>query len=110
MAIDQALRERLLGYQRNEIAEHHIYRQLAKTIKSPENRQILERIAKDELAHYRRWKHYSGQEVKPDRFKVHTFYLIGRLLGFTFAIKLMEHGEQGAQENYVQLLHLGRQR
>ncbi len=100
MAIDQALREQLLGYQRNEITEHHIYRRLAGTLKSTENRQILERIANEELAHYQRWKHYTGQEIRPNRFKMHAFSLLGRLLGFTFAIKLMERGEQGAQENY----------
>jgi VIT1/CCC1 family predicted Fe2+/Mn2+ transporter len=103
MAIDQALREQLLGYQRNEITEYHIYRQLAKTIRSPENRQILEQIAEDELAHYGRWKHYTEQEIKPDRFKVQIFHLIGRIFGFTFAIKLMERGEQSAQGDYSEL-------
>jgi rubrerythrin len=100
VAIDQMLRDELLGYQREEITEYHIYRQLAKTIKSPENRTILEQIAEDEVEHYERWKTYTGQEVKPDCFKVQRFYLISRLFGFTFAIKLMERGEQGAQENY----------
>jgi len=100
MPISQELRDQLLGYQRNEIAEHHIYRQLAQTIKSPENRRILEQIADDELDHYQRWKAYTGQDVRLDRRKVWRFYLIGRLFGFTFAAKLMERGEQGAQEDY----------
>jgi VIT1/CCC1 family predicted Fe2+/Mn2+ transporter len=104
VSIDAALREQLLGYQRNEITEYHIYRQLAKTIRSPENRRVLERIAEDERAHYQRWKQYTGQEVKPDRLKIQRFTLIGRLFGFTFAVKLMERGEQGAQENYGALL------
>jgi hypothetical protein len=34
MTIDQALRKQLSGYQRNEITDHHIYRQLAATILS----------------------------------------------------------------------------
>ena len=100
MPISQELRDQLLGYQRNEIAEHHIYRQLAQTIKSPENRRILEQIADDELDHYQRWKAYTGQDVRLDRRKVWRFYLIGRLFGFAFAVKLMERGEQGAQEDY----------
>jgi hypothetical protein len=45
MAIDQAPGDELLGCQRNEITEYQIYRQLAKTIKSPENGRILEQIA-----------------------------------------------------------------
>jgi VIT1/CCC1 family predicted Fe2+/Mn2+ transporter len=100
MPISQELREKLLGYQRNEITEHHIYRQLAQTIRSPDNRRILEQIADDELGHYQQWKTYTEQDVTPDRRKVWRFYLIGRLLGFTFAVKLMERGEQGAQEAY----------
>jgi hypothetical protein len=100
MAIDRALREELLVYQRNEITEYHIYQQLAKTIKSAENRKILEQIAVDEFNHYQKWKAYTGQEVKPDRGKMWLFYLIGRFFGFTFAIKLMERGEEGARENY----------
>jgi macrodomain Ter protein organizer (MatP/YcbG family) len=43
MPISQELREQLLDYQRNEITEHHIYRRLAQTIRSPENRHVLER-------------------------------------------------------------------
>ncbi|MBN1583375.1 MAG: VIT1/CCC1 transporter family protein [Anaerolineae bacterium] len=103
MSVGQALHQQLLVYQRNEITEHHIYKQLAKTIKSPENRRILERIADDELGHYDRWKTYTVQDVNPDHLQVWKFYLIGRLFGVTFAIKLMERGEQSAQENYGEL-------
>lgn len=103
MALSQELRARLLRYQRNEITEHHIYTRLARTVKSPENRRILEKIAADELRHYGEWKAYTGQEVAPDRFQVWKYYWIGRLLGFTFGIKLMERGEEGAQENYAAL-------
>ena len=45
MAIDAEVKDRLLAFQRNEITEHHIYRRLARAIQSPENRQVLERIA-----------------------------------------------------------------
>ena len=100
MTIAPELIEKLLEYQRNEITEHHIYHNLAKTIQSAENRNILEQIAEDERAHYERWKQYTGQDVKPDHLKVRRFTLIGRLFGFTFAVKLMERGEQGAQEDY----------
>ncbi len=103
-AINQKTREEVLGYQRNEITEYHIYRQLAQTLKSPENRGVLEKIADEELAHYHRWKAYTGQDVQPDRLKIWFYFLIGRILGFTFAVKLMERGEQVAQETYA---HLG---
>ncbi|MBN1814959.1 MAG: VIT1/CCC1 transporter family protein [Anaerolineae bacterium] len=96
-------RQLLLVYQKNEITEHHIYTRLARTVKSPENQQVLERIAADELGHYQFWRTYTHQDVKPDRLKVWMYYLISRVLGFTFGIKLMERGEEGAQDNYAQI-------
>ncbi|MBN2006153.1 MAG: VIT1/CCC1 transporter family protein [Anaerolineae bacterium] len=106
MALSKAVHDQVLEYQRNEITEYHIYRQLAQTIRSPENRRVLEKIADEELAHYHRWKAYTEQEVRPDRLKIWVYSLIGRTLGFTFAVKLMERGEQGAQENYAALEEL----
>lgn len=96
-------RRRLLVYQRNEITEHHIYAKLARAIRSPGNRHILERIAADELRHYRFWRKHTQEDLKPDRLKVWAYYLISRVLGFTFGIKLMERGEEGAQDNYAQI-------
>lgn len=103
MSINQDARARILTFQRNEITEHHIYKRLAKTIKSLENRRILEHIADDERSHYEQWKTYTQQEVKPDRLKIWLYTLIARLFGFTFAVKLMERGEEGAQENYTDI-------
>jgi VIT1/CCC1 family predicted Fe2+/Mn2+ transporter len=102
----QPSREALLQlqtYQRTEITEHLIYKRLAKTIKSKENREILEKIAADELHHYNEWKKYTQADIKPDMFMVWKYTLIGRLFGFTFGIKLMERGEAKAQLNYSSL-------
>jgi len=101
--IDKELREQLLVYQKNEITEHHIYKRLVRTVKSPENRRILEEIANDELGHYQSWRIYTQQDVKPDKLKTWKYYLISRIFGFTFGIKLMERGEEDAQDNYEQL-------
>src|SRR3970282_2066745 len=97
------LRQQLLVFQRNEITEHHIYKRLAKSVKSPQNREILEKIAADELKHYNLWKGYTRREVKPNRFSLWFYYLVSRLFGYTFGIKLMERGEEDAQANYEQL-------
>jgi len=91
----------LLRYQRNEITEYHIYSRLARVVKPDENRQVVERIAADEERHYRAWRGHTGQDVPPDRLKVFLYVLISRLLGFTFAVKLMERGEGGAQRAYA---------
>ena len=103
MAISKEIREKLLAYQKNEITEHHIYRMLAKAVKSPENKRVLEEIANDELQHYRAWRTHTQQDVKPDKLKIWKYYLISRIFGFTFGVKLMERGEEGAQDNYEQL-------
>jgi len=103
MELSAELRQQLLVFQRNEITEHHIYKRLAKSVKSPQNREILEKIAADELKHYKLWKAYTRQEVKPNRFSLWFYYLVSRLFGYTFGIKLMERGEEDAQANYEQL-------
>jgi len=87
-------------FQRIEITEHHIYKRLAKVIKDPENSKILDQIADDELRHYQDWKEYTQREIKPNRWDVFKYTFISRIFGFTFGIKLMERGEEKAQENY----------
>ncbi len=93
-------RRGVLTYQRAEITEHHIYSRLARATGSPENRAVLERIAADELRHYRYWQGLTGQDVRPSRARIWFYTGVGRLLGLTFAIRLMERGEGEAQENY----------
>jgi len=103
MELTPELHQKLLTYQKVEITEHHIYQRLAQTTKSPENRHVLETISRDELRHYEDWKKYTAQDVSPDRFTVWKYTLIGRILGLTFGLKLMERGEQKAQSNYAEL-------
>ncbi len=95
-----ALRDYALISQRNEITEHHIYTRLARVTRDAANRQVLERIAADELRHARYWRTHTGREVQPHWPTVWFYTAIGRLLGLTFAIKLMERGEEKAQRRY----------
>jgi VIT1/CCC1 family predicted Fe2+/Mn2+ transporter len=103
MQIDAAVNQQLLIFQRNEITEHHIYRRLALAVKSSQNREVLEKIAADELQHYHTWKKNTQQDVEPVWIKMWFYYLVSRLFGFTFGIKLMERGEESAQINYGRL-------
>ncbi len=73
-------------------------------MKSPENSAVLQRIGGDERRHYEKWKVYTQTSVRPNRLKVVWYTLLGRLLGVTFALKLMEQGEESAQENYADLV------
>jgi VIT1/CCC1 family predicted Fe2+/Mn2+ transporter len=100
MKLSESTKKKFLEFQRNEITEHLIYRELAKVTKDIANREILNRIANDEMRHYEQLKKATGQDVAPDRFKIRKYVWIARLLGLTFGIKLMEAGEESAQENY----------
>jgi len=68
--------------------------------KGDENKKVLQRLANEERAHYEIWKKYTGEDMKPEKGKVLRFKLIARIFGFTFAVKLMERGEENAQEEY----------
>ncbi len=83
-----------------------MYSKLAERTDSPANREVLKRIASDELRHYQEWRIYTGQDVAPSRIRFWKYYLISRLFGFTFGIKLMERGEESAQRNYAEIENL----
>ncbi|MEE1032098.1 MAG: VIT1/CCC1 transporter family protein [Ruminococcus sp.] len=89
--------------QQSELTESVIYEEIAKFAKGDENKNILMRLAKEEKAHYEIWKKYTGIEMKPEKLKVFWYKLMARILGFTFAVKLMENGEESSQEEYDQL-------
>ena len=89
--------------QQNELTESVIYQEIAKFAKGDGNKQALIRLSCEERAHYEIWKKYTNEEMKPQGFKVFKYKMIARLLGFTFAVKLMENGEEGAQEEYALL-------
>ncbi|MBN2031034.1 VIT1/CCC1 transporter family protein [bacterium] len=106
MRIDKEIQKQLLIFQKNEKTEYHIYMKLARKVQCPENRKILKSIAEDELKHYEFWRTLTQSDVKPNQWKIGIYYLISRIFGFTFGIKLMENGEGDAQDNYQQLVTL----
>ncbi|MBN2366224.1 MAG: rubrerythrin family protein [Calditrichaeota bacterium] len=92
-------------FQENEITEYYVYSALAKRI-GGENGKVLKKIAQDEQRHYQQWKEYSGEEVRPRRFKIFYYRIIARFLGITFAVKMMEKNEEKAEENYGRIEEL----
>ena len=86
--------------QQSELTESVIYEKIAKFAKGEENKKTLQRLAKEEKSHYEIWKSYTGIEMKPQKFKVFKYTMIARVFGFTFAVKLMERGEENAQAEY----------
>ena len=89
--------------QQNELTESVIYSEIAKFAKGDENKETLRRLAREEKAHYEIWKSYTDIEMKPNKLKVFWYKLMARILGFTFAVKLMESGEEAAQDEYALL-------
>ena len=86
--------------QQGELTESVIYEKISKFAKGEENKETLRRLASEERAHYEIWKKYTNIEMKPNKYKVFKYTLIARILGFTFAVKLMEMGEEAAQDKY----------
>ena len=90
-------------FQQNEVTESEVYRRIAAGTKDESNRAALLRIADEEAKHAAIWQRYTGEAMKPQRGKVLRFSLIARVFGFTFAVKLMERGEEKAQISYEEL-------
>ncbi len=96
-------RKELLAAQRNEITEHHIYRKLAGHTRKKENREVLERIAGDELDHCKFFKGFTKTEVHPRKFRIFWYLFISRVFGLSFGLRLMERGEHVTQGVYSEL-------
>lgn len=99
--ISQAAFTIIKKMQQNELTESVIYEEIAKFAKGEENKEVLLRLAQEEKAHYEIWKKYTGIEMKPQKGKVFRYKLLARIFGFTFTVKLMENGEEAAQEEYA---------
>ncbi len=93
---------KILKFQQNEITEHYIYLKLSKKY-SGKNGEILEKISKDELSHYLKWKKYTGKDLKPSRLNILFYTLLASIFGITFTIKLMEGGEKEAEVAYKEI-------
>lgn len=100
--MDDKTRRAFLEFQRNEITESIVYSKLSAIEKQSDNKATLSKIAIDEMAHYGVLKRHTGQDVAPDRLRIAKYYWLARVLGITFAIKLMEASEDNAHNNYAE--------
>lgn len=104
MMLDSKTIKKLIILQRGEITDSIIYKKLAKKQKSNHNREILNKIAQDELKHYQFLKKITNKTIKPKRFIIMFFFFIARFFGLTFGIKLMEKAETKNQTIYKELV------
>ncbi len=101
--VAENIRKKVLEYQRNEITEHIVYERLAKR-SDPRNERVLRAISEDEMKHYNEWREITGQEVRPRKGMILKYNALARIFGITFAIKLMENGEESAQQEYAKVI------
>jgi len=99
----------ILRVQKSELTDHIVYKKLAEIIKNNKHRDMLEDIANEEIEHYQVFKSFTGKEVAPDEGKIFLFVLISRVLGLNFGLKLMESGEEVAQNTYERLKNISPQ-
>ena len=95
--------EAALRQQQNEIDDHAVYAVVAEVEEDPKNREVLLRISEQEKRHYEFWKKITGRELRPRRWLVAMYAFLARFLGTSFAIKLLEKREEGAEEFYRSL-------
>ncbi len=101
--LDSGIKNRVVRAQRNEITEHVVYGRLAAIVKVRSHADVLEKISREERRHYDFFKAITGEEIRPDRFKIFVYVLVAKVFGLNFGLKLMEHGEDRAQGSYAGL-------
>jgi VIT1/CCC1 family predicted Fe2+/Mn2+ transporter len=85
----------------DEFREYVVYRTLARVERRGDRRALLERLAGQELDHFRFWSRFA--EVRPGRWVWLYAYFMAFLrlfFGVTFVVKLLERGEEAAVARY----------
>jgi len=100
--IEKEILSQLLKIQENEITEYVVYQKLANFVRG-KNRETLKKIANEEKKHHDFWRSYTQKKVSPNRLRILFYLSLAKVLGVTFAGKLMEKGEVSSQINYSSL-------
>jgi VIT1/CCC1 family predicted Fe2+/Mn2+ transporter len=101
--VERQMANGILAAQKNEITEHFVYQKLSQSAIDPHNKSVLKQISDEELKHYDFWKKYTRQDAKPNKLSIWKYYIISRIFGITFGIKLMEKAEGKAQAIYEEI-------
>lgn len=101
--MDPQIKKIILAVQRAEETEHLIYMRLSLVCKDKNNSEVLQKIGLEEKSHAEFWQKRSGEEVKPDMWRVNRTVFMARLLGLSFVLKLMEKREGTGSKIYDQL-------
>ncbi|MDY0317522.1 MAG: VIT1/CCC1 transporter family protein [Candidatus Izemoplasmatales bacterium] len=103
MALDKNELKIIKAFQKGEITEYYVYRNIAKKEKDEKNKEILLTIAKDEMRHYKIWENISDIKVKESKLLIFIYKIMTLIFGYTFTLRVMEMGEEKAQKAYLRL-------
>lgn len=101
--ISPELNSKIINLQRNELTEYYVYNKLANRLKDKRNAQILTKIGNEELAHSNFWQNQTKTQVKPKKGKIWLYFLLARIFGITFSLKLMELNEKKIEHFYQEI-------
>lgn len=88
----------------NELTEAAIYDKLADLQRNENNREVLRKIAREESGHASMISEILAESARPCAFKIWRVVAMARVFGLTFALKLMERGEDKAGQTYNGIL------
>ena len=89
-ALDGRERAAVTTYQRSVATEAAAYRLIAARVADDANRATLTRIADEKAADAASWEPLTGKAPAPNQRRARRYARLARLLGFTFAVKLMD--------------------
>ncbi|MEX2738336.1 MAG: VIT1/CCC1 transporter family protein [Candidatus Wukongarchaeota archaeon] len=101
--LDEETKKHGLALQKDEITGYHLYERLSRSTKDPHNKKVLKDIAEQELGHYHVLKTYTGRDVKSSKLTIWFYLFLSKIFGITFAIKLMERGEEEFLVSYSKI-------
>jgi len=88
-----------------EYRDYLVYKLLAKYEKEGSVKSVLEKLADDELAHYRFWSRLTSNcRPRVNKFWLWSVLVVRRLLGLTFTLKLLERSELDTIKAYREIL------
>jgi VIT1/CCC1 family predicted Fe2+/Mn2+ transporter len=93
----------IIQQQQNEINEYIVYQKLAEFCEHEKNKKTLKAIAEEEKQHYEYWKSFTGKELKPQPKVVKKYIVLAKIFGLSFALRLMEKGEQKSAGFYEKI-------
>ncbi|MGL4293682.1 MAG: VIT1/CCC1 transporter family protein [Bacteroidales bacterium] len=81
----------LKAFQRHELNAALIYRKLAAITKDEDNRKIMFELSDEQWSHCLAARKATGKKMRPNNIKIIFYYILTRIFGLTFGIKLMEY-------------------